>query len=205
MRDSVETVGDGYCPLAHDGWERVHSTALDRMSAEEWAAVDRQLPAYRAERQAERALELLAREGREPSYGYPVNNYRHCLESATRVWQAGFDEARIVTALFHDIGFTMAGPNHGLFAAALIGPHVGADNEWLMANHQAFQAWHFVNHPTADRYQREVLRGHPMFAETADFVARFDQNAVDPNFAPHPLDAFRPMVHRVFGRQQQVR
>lgn len=185
-------------PLAHTDWRYVDAPDLEQVKAEEWVMVDAQRAVYWRERQAERALELLAREADEPSFGYAVNNYRHCLESATRVFQAGFDEERVVVALLHDVGFTLAGPSHGAFAAALLKPFVSEANHWLLANHQPFQGWHAFTHHARDAQQIEALRGHPAFETTADFVARFDQCTITPDFEAMPLEAFRPMVHRVF-------
>jgi hypothetical protein len=56
------------------------------------------------------------------------------------------------------------------------------------------------DHPDVTVDERERFRGHPHFAATADFVARFDQNAVDPAIPILPVDAFAPMVHRLFAR-----
>ena len=186
-------------PLGNTGWRYVEAPDLESMKAEDWVMVDAQRTRYWRERQADRALELLAREAEEPSYGYMVNNYRHSLESGTRVFQAGFDEERVVVALLHDIGFTLSGPSHGAFSAALLKPFISDTNHWLLANHQVFQGWHAFAHPNRDALKLEALRGHPAFETTADFVARFDQNTVTPDFEAMPLEAFRPMVYRVFG------
>jgi predicted HD phosphohydrolase len=186
-------------PLAHADWRYVEAPDLEKVSAEDWVMVDAQRAVYWRERQANRALELLAREEAEPSFGYAVNNYRHSLESATRVLQAGFDEERVVVALLHDIGFTLAGPSHGAFSAALLKPFISETNHWLLANHQIFQGWHAFTHHARDESKLEALRGHPAFETTADFVARFDQNTITPDFEAMPLEAFRPMVYRVFG------
>ncbi len=186
-------------PLGHPDWRYVEAADLEAVTAEEWVMVDAQRALYWRERQADRALELLAREAEEPSFGYAVNNYRHCLESATRVFQAGFDEERVVVALLHDIGFTLAGPSHGAFSAALMKPFISETNHWLLINHQAFQGWHAFTHHNRDPAQRDRLMGHPAYETTAEFVERYDQCTIDPNFEAMPLEAFRPMVRRVFG------
>jgi hypothetical protein len=66
--------------------------------------------------------------------------------------------------------------------------------------HQLFGFPHMHEHPDINVDERERFRGHPYFDATADFVARFDQNAVDPAIPILPLEAFTAMVHRLFER-----
>ena len=52
----------------------------------------------------------------------------------------------------------------------------------------------------ADRDMRDQFRGHPSFEPCAQFCHLYDQNSFDPAFKSMPLDAFVPMIHRVFER-----
>jgi hypothetical protein len=70
----------------------------------------------------------------------------------------------------------------------------------MLVHHPVFLDHHVHGHPGVDRAGRERWRGHPHFAWTATFVERYDQAAVSAAREILPLDAFRPMVHRVLGR-----
>jgi predicted HD phosphohydrolase len=187
-------------PLAEPGFRHLEHVALETMRASDWALLEPQRERFMAGRQARLALDLLATFEHEPSFGYPVNNFRHGLQSATLAQRDGRDEEFVVVCLLHDIGFTLAMPSHGEFAAALLRPFVSDRHHWMLAHHQHFQSFHCHEHPVADRHARERFRGHPDFDYTADFIARFDQNAIDPAVETPPLDHFRPLVERVFAR-----
>ena len=174
---------------------------MERMTAADWRVLDAQRAVYRAELQAEQALRLLRVQRDDPSFGYPINNYRHCLQSASLASRDGQDEETVVVALFHDLGFDACPEQHGFFAAALLGRYVSERNDWMLRHHQAFQDYHVGDHYDAaiDRAARERWRGEPHFDWTAAFVARYDQAAMDPGYDSLPLEYFEPMVRRVFG------
>ncbi len=52
--------------------------------------------------------------------------------------------------------------------------------------------------------ERERWRGHPHFDWVAEFVARYDQVAINADGPEMPLEAFRPMVHRFFARPPRI-
>ncbi|GAB4176416.1 MAG: hypothetical protein OHK0024_13760 [Thalassobaculales bacterium] len=194
-----------FTPLADPAWRYVDKPSLDSFAAEDWAVMLPQRQRYFAGRQAREALAMLEATREDPSFGYMVNNYRHSLLSATRALRAGEDEEFVVVCLLHDIGFTIADASHGEFAAALLRPFVSERNHWMLAHHQIFQAWHCPTYPGIERDGRERFRGHPHFAWTARFVALFDQNTIDPGEECLPIEAFAPMVHRLFDRPPQPR
>lgn len=189
-------------PLLKADWRYVSTHEMERMSAEDWRVLDQQRAAYRSERQASQVLQQLAIQAHEPSFGYPVNNYVHCLQSATLAHRDGLDEQSIVVCLLHDIGFDLCPTTHGEFAAALLRPYVEPRHIWMLRHHQVFQDHHVGAHydPALDRAGRERWRGHPYFEWTAEFVARYDQAAMDSELECQPLDFFEPMVRRVLGR-----
>ena len=187
-------------PLLREDWNYLSVVALDDFGPREFALLDAQRSDFYAERQALEALRMLKASADDPSFGYQINNYRHCLQSATMAYRAGKDEEYVALAVLHDIGFIAAPSNHGGFAASLMGPYISPENEWMLVHHAVFQDFHCRGHPGIDRHQRERWRGHPAFARTAEFVARFDQDAMDPDYENMPIEAFEPMVHRLFAK-----
>lgn len=188
-------------PLARPGWRYVDKPSLDAFDAADWAVINAQRGPYLAEQQAAQALRLLTVSRDDPTFGYAINNYRHCLQSATLALQAGLDEETVVVALLHDVGFITCPDTHGDFAAALLGPYIGEANLWMLRHHTDFQAWHIHGYPGLDRTLRERWRGHPHFQWTAEFVDRYDQGAIRADFEEAPVEVFEPMVRRVFARE----
>lgn len=193
----------GRTPLADPNWAYVEGPSLEEYTAAELAVLERQRIVYFAERQAADVLRMLASSADDPSFGYPVNNYRHCLQSATMALRDGLDEETVVVALLHDIGFVASPTAHGAVAAALLRPYISATNHWMLLHHQVFQDYHMVGDPRVDRDARERWRGHASFEWTARFVARYDQNAMDASYDALPLGTFEPMVRRLFARPPQ--
>jgi predicted HD phosphohydrolase len=191
--------------LASSDWSYVDKPELDAFTAEDWRLLDRQRVLYDAEQRAAQALRMLAAMADDTSFGYAINNYRHCLQSATMVMRDGHAEETIVVALFHDLGFIACPETHGAFAAALLGPVISDQNIWMLRHHDIFQGHHVHDHPDIDSDERERWRGHAHFDWTAEYVARYDQNAISASYDAAPLEAFVPIVHRVFARPPKTR
>lgn len=191
-------------PLMKPDWRYVSTFRMEHMSAADWRLLDAQRAIYRAEQQAAQVLRHLELQREEPSFGYPVNNYRHCLQSATLAQRDGLDEETVVVCLLHDIGFDLCPPAHGELAAALLRPYVDERHVWMLRHHQVFQDFHVGEHydPQIDRNARERWRGQPHFDWTAAFVERYDQAAMDPDYECQPLEFFAPMVERVFAQNR---
>jgi predicted HD phosphohydrolase len=180
--------------------ERAAFRALSQASAADWQIIER------AEREHRRRagpgfglLKMLRAISDEEPIGTPVNLYTHCLQTATRVLQAGLDDELIVMALFHDLPEAFSDNHHGLLAAEMLAPHLSERRRWMLIHHVEFQALHFANHPTRDRNERDKYRGHPYFDETAEFCALYDQNSFDPDYPTLALAEFEPIVRRHFG------
>jgi predicted HD phosphohydrolase len=153
------------------------------------------------ERQATAVLSLLAAGEHEPTFGYQINNYQHCLQSATMLHSDGYDEETVVVGLLHDVGFLACPDRHGAFAAELLGSYVSDENYWMLRHHQALAT--FIPADSQEP-ERELpwhrWRDHPNAKWTSAFVNHYDQNAVDPSCGNLPLEFFEPMVRRIFSR-----
>ncbi len=132
--------------------------------------------------------------------GYPVDRLEHSLQTATRAFQAGEDEEYVVCALLHDIGDTLGPSNHADIAASIVKPYVSEKNHWIVEKHAIFQGYYFFHFLGLDRNMRDQFRGHPHFEATAQFCHLYDQSAFDPAYVSMPLEAFVPMIGRVFER-----
>ncbi|HVC59347.1 MAG TPA: HD domain-containing protein [Acetobacteraceae bacterium] len=130
--------------------------------------------------------------------GFPVDRLEHCLQTATRAYQATRDEEYVVCALLHDIGDGLGPRNHPDVAAAIVQPFVSEESHWMVKHHGIFQGYYFFHFLGLDRDMREKFRGHPHFEKTEEFCRLFDQVSFDPNFKSVPLEAFEPMLQKVF-------
>jgi predicted HD phosphohydrolase len=181
---------------------RASFTTMDHGTAEDWAAIGSHFPAF-ASGLADRVLAHLELLGGDYG-GFAVDRLTHCLQTATRAQRAGEDEEYVVCALLHDIGDTLGSYNHADVAAAIVKPFVSAENHWLVEQHAIFQGYYFFHYVGLDRNMRERFRGHPSFERTALFCERYDAPAFDPRGETLPLDAFVPMVRRVFAVPKQT-
>lgn len=192
-------------PLLQTDWQYVDKNSLEDFSRVEWQTLLSQRKVYYREQQARQVLRMLADSEHDATFGYRVNNYRHCLQSATLALRDGLAEEDIVVCLLHDIGFIACPDSHGEFAAALLGCYVSERNHWMLERHAFFQDAHSPHHPVANPRERERWRGHPHFEWAATFVDRYDQAAIDPNYECAPLSEFEPMVMRLFAQTPRVR
>lgn len=172
-------------------------------TAEDWAIAEEEEEAYhRAHPLGDRLLRLLRAARDEPTLGMRVNVYTHCLQSATRVMQAGKDDELVVVALFHDMAEGFTDNEHGLVMAHMLWPWISPRRAWLLIHHAKFQSRHFANHPTRSPDERAPLAGHPWFEEVAWFCEHCDQNCFDPDFPALPLAEIVPIVRRFFMRDR---
>ena len=178
--------------------ETVSFTRMDEGTREEYQLLDRHYK--KLDRELFDSVLGLLHRLRGDKLGYRIDRYDHSLQTATRALRDGADEETVVVALLHDIGDTLAPWNHSDLAAAILQPYLSPDNHWLVQHHGIFQGYYFWHHSGGDRFARERYRGHPMFERTAQFCERWDQTSFDPNYDTLPLDAFDPMVRRLFAR-----
>jgi predicted HD phosphohydrolase len=181
---------------------RAGFTTMERGTAGDWAIISSHFPDF-GRGLADRVLDHLKLLGGDYG-GFAVDRLTHCLQTATRAQGAGEDEEYVVCALLHDIGDTLGSYNHADVAAAIVKPFVSPENHWLVEKHAIFQGYYFFHHIGLDRDMREQFRGHPWFERTARFCERYDAPAFDPKGETLPLDAFVPMVRRVFAAPKQT-
>jgi predicted HD phosphohydrolase len=143
---------------------------------------------------------LLKQQRNDDCFGVPINGYQHCLQTTTRVLEAGESEELIICSLFHDVVEKMAPFSHGAVIADILRPFISERNEWLLRYHPVFQQYHFLEHPGIDRHAREAFRGSPHFDYTARYCEIYDQNSFDPDFPTLPLAHFEPIVETFFSR-----
>jgi predicted HD phosphohydrolase len=174
--------------------------ALSQATADDWLIIDRAEREYRRDHGPGRGLlTMLSAIEKDPALGVAVNLYTHCLQTATRVLEAGLDDELVVVALFHDLPEAFSDNHHGLLAAQMLAPWISEPRSWLLTHHVEFQSYHFANHPARDRHERDRYAGHPCFAETAEFCELYDQNSFDPDYRTLPLREFEPIVRRFFS------
>lgn len=135
--------------------------------------------------------------------GFPIDRLEHSLQTATRAHRDGRDEEYVVCALLHDIGDTLGSYNHPDIAAAILKPFVSEENLWMVEKHGVFQGYYFFHHLGMDRHLRDQFKDHPLYQRTAEFCAKYDATAFDPDYESEPLSFFEPMLRRVFAKPRQ--
>ena len=135
--------------------------------------------------------------------GYAVDRLEHSLQTATRAHRDGRDEEYVVCALLHDIGDTLGSFNHADIASAILKPFVSDENLFMVEKHGIFQGYYFFEYLGLDKNMRDRFKGHPLYDYVAEFCAKYDQSSFDPDYESMPLDAFAPMVRRVFARPRR--
>ena len=180
------------------GAPRAKFRAMTEGTQEDWMIIASQFVPFAANGGA-RILEHL-RILKGDYGGFPVDRFEHCLQTATRAQRDGRDEEYVVCALLHDIGDTLGAYNHPDIAAAILKPFVSPQNHWMVEKHGIFQGYYFFHYLGMDRDMREQHRGHEHFQHTAEFCEKYDQPAFDPAYESMPLEAFEPMVMKLFER-----
>src|ERR1700691_1544750 len=187
--------------MADIGNDRAHFNAMTEGTYDDWQLIGNELKRFARtlpERLVAHLKLLLGDYG-----GSPVDRLEHCLQTATRAFQAGRDEEYVVCALLHDIGDTLGPHNHPDIAAAIVQPFVSEEHHWMVKHHGIFQGYYFFHFLGLDRDMREQFRGHSHFEKTEEFCRLFDEVAFDANFKSMPLEAFEPMLQKVFREPRQ--
>ena len=176
-------------------------SSFEESTAEDWAFIAPQLNVTQSF-VPDRVMDLL-RAMKSDHGGFPVDRLEHVLQTATRAERDGRDEEYVLCALIHDIGDTLSPFDHPAVGAAILKPFVSEANHWMVEKHGIFQGYFFFHHIGLDRNAREEFRGHPWFERTALFCERYDGPAFDPTLEVMPLEAFEPMLRRLFAAPRQ--
>jgi predicted HD phosphohydrolase len=187
-------------PLGAPDWVRTRGDRMVEYTPEEWRALAVQRDALLAKERPRVALQMLEAGKQVPSFGYHINMYRHSLQAATFALRDGRDEETVAVALLHDLAFSHAKECHGQIAAMILGPFISEANRWMLEHHAVFADNIVQGVPGVDPNARERWRGHPHFAWTAEFIDRYDNETVSAAKEILPVEAFEPMVHRLFER-----
>ena len=132
--------------------------------------------------------------------GYPLTRLGHSLQTATRALRDGADDELVVAALIHDLGDELSPYNHAEIAAGIIRPYVREEVTWIVEQHGLFQTYYYVHHMGGDRHMRDRYKDHKWFESCANFCERYDQASFDPDYDTLPLEAFAPLVEKIFSR-----
>ena len=132
--------------------------------------------------------------------GYPLTRLGHSLQTATRALRDGADDELVVAALIHDLGDELSPYNHAEIAAGIIRPYVREEVTWIVEQHGLFQTYYYVHHMGGDRHMRDRFKDHKWFESCANFCERYDQASFDPDYDTLPLEAFAPLVEKIFSR-----
>lgn len=177
---------------------RATFASLEGATPADWAIIADPLHARReADRLVENLFDLLQLQNSHETFGWPINGFRHCVQTASRALRAGEDEALVVAALFHDATEAIDLHAHGESAALLLEPYVGEANAWIIRHHALFQDYHCKTHPGRFTTDREQYRGHPYFERTVLFCERYDQASFDERYEDLALSMLEPIVRRV--------
>lgn len=181
--------------------EQAKYHAMIDSTAEDWAIITKAAAPFQKDLPNRIVAHLSLLKG--DCGGYAVDRLEHSLQTATRAHQAGMDDEYVVCALVHDIGDTLGPANHADIAATILKPYVSEQNHWIVEKHGIFQGYYFFHHLGLDRNMRDQFKGHPHFEACAQFCHLYDQNSFDPAFKSMPLEAFVPLIHRVFERPKK--
>lgn len=182
----------------HGAAERAKFREMKEGTQEDWAIIGGEYMAF-AKGLPDRVLKHLRLLDGDFG-GFPVDRLEHSLQTATRAYRDGRDEAYVVMALLHDIGDTLGTYNHPEVGASIIKPFVSEEVHWICQNHGHFQGYYYFHYLGMDRESREQFRGSPYFDACAEFCEKYDQAAFDPDYESEPLEFFEPMVRRVMAR-----
>ena len=181
-----------------DSAERAQFHSMEEGTQEDWAIIARDYVGFAAGLPDRVLAHLKLLDG--DFGGFPIDRLTHSLQTATRAHRDGRPESYVVMALLHDIGDTLGSYNHPEVAAAILQPFVSEEELWICRNHGAFQGYYYFHYLGIDRNVREKHRGNPHFEACAEFCAKYDQAAFDPDYDTLPLEFFEPMVRRVMAR-----
>ena len=136
-------------------------------------------------------LQTIERTGR-----FAIDQYQHCLQTATRAERDGADEELVFVCLVHDIGKALVG-SHGHIAAEIIKPFVRDELYQMIKYHQDFEGYWYYHHLGRNRYEREKYKNEPWYELGIRFADEWDMMSFDPDYDTFPLEHFEPLVRKI--------
>ncbi len=176
----------------------VNFTRMEDGTREEYEFLDRQEDDLKAGL-VDRILNAL-RDLDNGLSGYRISRLEHCLQGATRAFEAGESEEFMVSVLLHDTGDGLAPYSHSEMAAAVLRPFVSEKLYWIVKHHGVFQMFYYAHHSGGDRNARERYQQSPWYQDAIDFCHHYDQNCFDPEYQSKPLSFFEPILRRVMDK-----
>ena len=187
-------------PLAQQDWAYVEDFSLERFAGDDWALLGQQRQLYMRREKSLQAIEMLLAQQDAASFGYQINNFQHCLQSATLAMHDNRSVDTIVAALFHDLGFTVCNESHGDFSAELLKPYVPQKHIWMLRRHMYFQYKYCPGIEDLDHHYASRWKSHEYFEWSDEFVFKYDVAAMNADFENAPVEEFMPLVKEVFSR-----
>ena len=179
-------------PTSETSNERAKFRSFEESTAEDWAIIAPRLAVTQG-MVADRVINLM-RDLEQDHGGFPVDRLEHSLQTATRAERDGRDDEYVLCALLHDIGDTLSPYNHPEIAAAILKPFVSEANHFMVQRHGEFQGYYFWHHLGMDKDARDQWADSPYFDHTAEFCAKYDQTAFDPDYRSNPLEHYEPLI-----------
>lgn len=166
---------------------------MDRGTQEEYAEARNMVEVYQ-ERMPDRIVAMIE-SLRGVCGGFPVDQYEHSLQTATRAERDGASDEIIFLALVHDIGKVISWWGHAEIVAEILRPYMSENVVWLARYHQDFQGRFF--HKAVGKDPNEYLKhkGHPCF-DQACRLSDWDQLSFDPNYKSLSLEHFKPLINK---------
>ena len=173
---------------------------MDDLSRNDWENLMQYRKLYNREQQAKQALAMLDLQKDDPSYGFRINNYRHCLQSATMVMRDGGVKRRLSLPFFTTLASvsvrtTMENFQRPCWQITFQSSNTGCSGtmlHFLIIIHKRIH--------NSNGNEREQYRGHPYFEYTAEWVSTTTKPLFKHNMILLHLDFFEPMVYRIFTR-----
>ncbi len=134
-----------------------------------------------------------------PKLGLKIDRLEHSLQTATRAYKDNASDEKILCALLHDIGDSLAPDNHGAFAAEILKPFVSDENYNIVKYHPEFQGYFFFDKIGENPNIRDRHKGKDWFSAAHDFCELWDMPAFDPKYKSKPLEFFVPIVKKIFS------
>lgn len=136
--------------------------------------------------------------------GFPIDQYDHALQAATRAYRANASDELVLAALLHDVGKTISMSSHAEVAAAMLKPFVSSATYRILDTHTAFQGRYYFHLIGQDPDQYLTYRNEPWFDSACTFSTEWDCPAFDVGYSAKPLEDFVPLLQKFLGAKPKA-